>query len=440
MRGNFFTFFVTFVLLQQATAAAQENDDPPWSASPAVVEAASKRNRDANFVEANVPAYSLPDPLIAEDGTRVTRETWPARRAEILELFREHVYGRAPIERPENISFKKLEEDARDLDGRAERRLVEISFDSPHAGRFRFPVQLYLPNAATKPVPAVVLLQFEGLTDRATPLVIDRGYALAVLDRRALAGDDKATFRDDIINAFSGEGRNQGDLRSTSVRGRESRAQPDAWRAIAAWAWGASRVADYLESEPAIDSKRIGVAGHSRMGKTALWAAANDERFAIALSNQSGCGGAALSRRVFGETVERINTVFPHWFCENFQRYNGRESDLPVDQHMLVALIAPRRVYVTSADEDLWADPRGEFFSCFHADPVFELLGVPGLGQIPVPDGEGQGEGSTPQMPPLGKSIYGGHIGYHVRRGAHAFTEYDWERFLDFASADSQSR
>ncbi len=423
MRGNLFTFLITFMLLQKAAAAAQENDDAPWSASPAVVEAASKRNRDANFVEANVPPYTLPDPLIVSDGKRVTRETWPARRLEILELFREHVYGRAPVERPENISFKILEEDARDLDGRATRRLVEISFDTPHAGRFSLPVQLYLPNRGARPFPAVVLLQFEGLTDRATPLVIDRGYALAIVDRRALAADDKAIFRDGIINAFSG---------------KEPLAT-DAWRAIAAWAWGASRVVDYLETEPGIDAKRLGVAGHSRMGKTALWAAANDQRFAIALSNQSGCGGAALSRRIFGETVARINTVFPHWFCENFQRYNGRESELPVDQHMLLAIIAPRRVYVTSADEDLWADPRGEFLSCFHADPVYRLLGVPGLGE-PLTERKGQRSRSSPQMPPVGQSIHGGHIGYHVRPGAHAFTDYDWKRFLDFASADPQSR
>jgi hypothetical protein len=424
MRRNFFNFFVTSMLLMQAAAAAQENTVQPWSASPAVVEAASQRNRDANFVEANVPPYTLPDPLIAADGTRVTRETWSARRAEILELFKEHVYGRAPVEGPENISFKTLEEDARDLDGRATRRLVEISFETPHAGRFRFPVQLYLPNGTTKPVPAVVLLQFEGLTDRATPVVIDRGYALAIVDRRALAEDDKITFRDGIINAFSG---------------KEPLAS-NAWRAIAAWAWGASRVVDYLETDPAIDPKRIGVAGHSRMGKTALWAAVKDERFAIALSNQSGCGGAALSRRVFGETVERINTVFPHWFCENFQRYNGRESELPVDQHMLIALIAPRRVYVTSADEDLWADPRGEFLSCYHADPVYLLLGVPGLGEIRLAGREGQIAAASPRMPPLGQPVHGGHIGYHVRPGAHAFTEYDWKRFLDFASADPQSR
>jgi hypothetical protein len=271
-------------------------------------------------------------------------------------------------------------------------------------------VQLYLPNAAAKPVPVIVLLQFQGLTDKATPLVIDRGYGLAILDRTALAADDKNTYRDRLINAFSGTG-------SLAA---------DAWRAIGAWAWGASRVVDYLETEPAVDRSRIGVAGHSRMGKTALWAGANDERFATVLSNNSGCGGAALARRVFGETVGRINTVFPHWFCENHHRYNDREAELPVDQHMLVALIAPRRVYVTSADEDLWADPRGEFLSCRNADPVYRLLDVPGLG--------------TDRMPPLDRPIASGQIGYHVRTGGHALTDYDWQRFLDFASDASQSR
>jgi hypothetical protein len=394
---------------QTSFGQLQETSDS-WTANPAVVEDAAKRNSEANYVETKVPPYTLPDPLVARDGSRVTKETWPARRAEILELFRQHVYGRAPVDKPQGLSFKTLEEEADDLGGRATRRLVEISFDTPHVGRFKFPVQLYLPNAARRPAPAVVLLQFQGLTDPITPLVIDRGYALAIFDRNGVAEDDKDTFRAGVINAFSGDGPLVG----------------DAWRAIAAWAWGASRVVDYLESEPAIDRRRISVAGHSRMGKTALWAGATDERFAAVLSNNSGCGGAALARRVFGETVGRINTVFPHWFCENHHRYNDREADLPVDQHMLVALIAPRAVYVTSADEDLWADPRGEFLSCVHASPVYHLLGADGLGTV--------------KMPPLDRPIASGGIGYHVRRGRHDLAEYDWERFLDFEANAAQSR
>jgi hypothetical protein len=207
---------------------------------------------------------------------------------------------------------------------------------------------------------------------------------------------------------------------------------PDAGRAIAAWAWAASRVLDYLETDAAIDPRRIGVAGHSRWGKTALWAAASDPRFAIVHSNESGCGGAALSRRKFGETVARINAHFPHWFCEDFRKYDNREADLPVDQHMLFSLIAPRPVYVSSADKDLWADPRGEFLSCIHATPVFKLLGSEGLVTLPRPVGEGQHVDAA--MPPLNQPLSRGRIGYHIRPGAHAYSEFDWNQFLDFAT------
>jgi hypothetical protein len=251
-----------------------------------------------------------------------------------------------------------------------------------------------LPENVDRPLPGQQLLE----------TILARGYGVATLTAADFCADDKLKFREGVLSHLY-----------PGVTGFPG---PEAPGAIATWAWALSRALDYLETDSDVDARRVTVLGHSRMGKTALWAGAADPRFAIVISNNSGCGGAALNRRRFGETVARITRVFPHWFCGNFTTYGGREAELPIDQHELVALIAPRPVYVASAQDDGWADPRGEFLSALGADPVYRLLGRQGLGAT--------------EMPALNQSI-GDTVGYHVRVGKHALTDYDWLLYLDFA-------
>jgi hypothetical protein len=419
-----------------------------WKASPELVEKLTKSRSETNYFEEKVPKYTLPNPLKLSDGSRVTdARTWRTkRRPEILELFRKHVYGRAPIARPENMSFEVFDLERKALGDLATRKQVTVNFTGKKDGP-TMDILIYLPNASKKPVPAFVLLNFGGNhtihSDPAIRLserwmrsksagvvknradensrgrsssrfhveeILKRGYGLATI----YYGDIDPDFHDGFKNGVH-------PVFDKLIDGKRA---PDAWGSICAWAWGLSRAMDYFESDDNIDNKRVAVLGHSRLGKTALWAGARDERFAFVISNNSGCGGAALSRRAFGETVKRINTSFPHWFCENFKQYNGEEGDLPVDQHMLIALMAPRPVYVTSADGDLWADPRGEFLACKHAGPVYRLLGLRGLG--------------VRGMPGLDQPVQKDIIGYHVRSGRHDLTEYDWQRFMDFADMHFQ--
>ncbi|MDE0740155.1 MAG: acetylxylan esterase [Planctomycetota bacterium] len=380
-----------------------------------------------NYDESRVPAYELPELLQMNDGTPVKdAATWSEkRRAEVLELFRSEVYGRRPG-RPKALRFEVTKKDEAALGGKARRREVKIHFTSKENGP-SMNMLLYLPAKAKEPAPAFLGLNFRGNptvskdpgitlrkgdkeSDRGkssgrwqADMVIDRGFALATIWYGDIEPDDKR-------NAFS-----QG---IHKVYGPANKIPPDGWGSIAAWGWGLSRALDYFETIDEIDHKRVAVIGHSRLGKTSLWAGAEDERFALVISNDSGCGGAALCRRAFGETVKRINTSFPHWFCDNFNKYNGREADLPIDQHMLIALMAPRPVYVASAVGDRWADPRGEYLSAKHADPVYRLLGTEGLPAL--------------KMPPVDKPSMG-RIGYHIRTGNHDVKAFDWKAYLDFA-------
>jgi hypothetical protein len=431
------------IFIHTDSFGSEPNEQKGWSASPELVAELTKRDPSIIYSEEKVPQYTLPDPLKLTDGSKVTdAQMWQTRRRpEILELFRTYVYGRSPIGRPESMSFEVFDLDRKALAGLATRKQVEVNFAGKKDGP-TMDILLYLPNAAKMPVPIFVILNFSGnqtihpdpaiklskswmrpgstgvVDNRATedsrgrdsssfPVekILNRGYGLATI----YYGDIDPDFHDGFANGVH-------PVFDKLVDGKRA---ADAWGSIGAWAWGLSRALDYFETDGDIDSKRVVVLGHSRLGKTALWAGAQDERFAIVISNDSGCGGAALSLRRFGETVERINRNFPHWFCENFKKYNGKEDDLPVDQHTLIALIAPRPVYVASADKDLWADPRGEFLACKHADPVYRLLGVDGL--------------MVEDMPGLDQPVQKGLIGYHIRSGGHALTEYDWQRYMDFA-------
>lgn len=368
---------------------------------------------EINYDESTVVVENLPNLLAFSNGTHLTTVSqWQEmRRPEIIDVLSEQIFGRTPFIdlSPE---YEIISSDSNYLDGAATREEIKIY---PCGKNSRISIQLLLltPNRIEGKVPTFVAANFKGNEEAEADLqrwpfekIISAGFALA-------------TFHYWDIEIDNPQGWKNG------IRGEHSRDEitddfrDDDWGAIAAWAWGLSRALDYVIDLPEIDADKVAVIGHSRLGKAALWAAALDQRFALVVSNNSGTGGAKLLRRNFGESIESITQEFPHWFAKNFASHSDHVCDLPIDAHSLLSLVAPRPLYVASASEDLWADPRGEFIASKHASQIYELHGYRGIDL-------------DTEWPPVNSPV-GDRIRYHVRSGSHGITPYDWDCYLDFA-------
>jgi dienelactone hydrolase len=363
---------------------------------------------------------SLPEALKSNDGSAIsTPDAWSKnRRAEILRLFEDHMYGQVPKDF-ESIKFRTVSQDKMAMNGKA--ILKQVAIDVNRKGQsVTINLVLFVPADAEGPAPLFLLINHRGKenTDPTRNFrmefwpaeeVVARGYAVAAFHVSEVAPDNKKIYNTELLRLYP-----------------EQTQQGNGMKAIGAWGWGASRVMDYLQTDADIDARKVAVVGHSRGGKAALWCGAQDERFAIAISNNSGCTGAALARRKMGERVADINKGFPYWFCDNYNEYNNDEDSLPVDQHMLLALMAPRAVYVASASQDAWADPKGEFLSVKYAEPVFKLFSI-----APLP---------AKEQPGVNSPVKSVHLGYHLRDGGHGLFLYDWQRYMDFADAYYNSK
>lgn len=400
------------------------------------------KRRNINNDESKIVPYTLPDPLLCNDGTKVTStEQWERqRRPELLKLFEEQVYGVTPKVRLK-VRYKVVAENKNALEGRATAQQVMFTF-SRKGKKQRALALVYYPNSRQGGVPVFIGYNFkgnhctsndrwvlyspyyyEGITDLSGKLlkrgtqterwplemIIERGYAVVTMCYHDIYPD----------HPKRGVERRLSNLLPTT-KNEESR-----WQALGVWAYGLSRIADWVEKQSWANREQLCVIGHSRQGKAALWAGAQDERFKVVISNNSGCGGAALSMRVIGENVEFITHQFPHWFCPNFTNYSKRERELPIDQHELLALVAPRHLYVASASLDRWADPKGEYLATYHASPVYRLYGMEGM--------------TSEQMPEVEQPVMT-DVGYHIRQGKHNITAYDWGNYLDFCDKVFRSK
>ena len=417
--------FACGLILAGVTAQAQIADYPAETVAGIPV----------NYTEALAGSYKLPDPLVLLNGQPVKdAKTWTTkRRPEIVRLFEENEYGRAPG-RPADMSFDVFDKGTPAYDGKATRRQVTIYFSKDKSGP-KMDLLLYLPAGASKPVPVLLNAGFSansnavddpavkvgevwGRDKKKVPATQGRGFGKLNIPAFLTEGFGVATiYYGDIDPDFEG-GVSLG-VRALYLKPGQDKPGPNQWGGVSAWAWGLSRALDYLETDPGVDGKKVAVTGVSRLGKTVMWAGARDTRFAMVIASCSGEGGAALSRRNYGETIAHLVAPgrYPYQFAGNYAKYAGHAEELPVDANLLVALIAPRPLLLQTGNTDKWSDPKGEFLAAVSAEPVYRLLGKQGLG--------------TDQMPPAGKPILH-DIGYLMHEGGHGMVPSDWVVYLEF--------
>ncbi len=394
----------------------------------------------ANYTEARTGQYTLPDPLVLSSGERVTdAKTWyEKRRPEIVRMIEENQYGRCPA-KPAGLNFSVDERATPALDGKALRRQITIYFTADHTGP-KMEVLLYIPAGATRPVPVLLNASFTANNLTVADPGVRVGEAwdpkqhkrVPATAGRRIGGLDVAPF---LAHGFGVATVNYADIdpdapgavasgvRGLYIKPGATEPAPDEWGAIAAWGWGLSCVLDYFETDSAVDAKRVALFGVSRLGKTVLWAGARDTRFALVIASCSGEGGAALSRRNYGETVAHLveKTRYPYQFAVNYQKWANRANEAPFDANLIVALLAPRPLLLQTGNTDKWSDPYGEFLAAKSATPVYELLGADGIAP------------ATPQ-PPAGKPLLS-TLGFVIHDGGHGTVPADQAVFLQYLDA-----
>jgi hypothetical protein len=424
-------FSCCLILSSLFGASAQTPAPPTPNPSPAEV-----AGIPVNYDEAKVGTYTLPDPLKLNDGKAVrnAKTWWTKRRPQIVEMFETHQYGRDPG-RPADEKFAVTDQGTPALNGKAIREQVTISF-SKDLSWPRIHLLIYLPATQHKPVPMFFTINFSavqnavddpGITpdevwDPKTNTRIEppkgRGFGRIDVEPLLDAGFGVATFYYGDIDPDYPSGFANG-IRARYLKAGQTDRAPDDWGSIAAWAWGMSRVEDYFETDKRIDARRVAIHGVSRLGKTVMWAGAHDQRFAAVIASCSGEGGAALSRRNYGETIAHLTAAsrYPYQFAMNYAKYAGFPDTAPMDANLLIALIAPRPLLLQTGDADLWSDPKGEFLAAVAAGPVYKLLGKDGLDTI--------------EWPAAGHPILH-DLAYSMHEGGHGMVPSDWDVYLQF--------